>query len=298
MLTAQQAKIQASCEAGTKLLARPLLPLVRIVQFVYLSGPYKGIEPLLAELPAELEVQDIRYEAPADLLRPMLPVLRTAEAMKKPAALRSLPVIQDEQRRPLNPFKAMELWVGQQVLTRELERINSLLCEPRGCTLCCVGPDAAAGMRQHFFEIPLRDMEVAWFNDPLVDTEASRRVVSMTEPPLVHDNRPFYEGGRALYRWRNGWSLILPRNTACAQLDSEQGRCRIYAERPEACRRPQIFPYLLEKQENAEEAGTAYIFRNKLLAVWDCPSVRDLKNVIARYAELSGLEPVFMENKG
>jgi hypothetical protein len=30
---------------------------------------------------------------------------------------------------------------GQRILTRELEQINSLLCGPCNCTLCCVGPE-------------------------------------------------------------------------------------------------------------------------------------------------------------
>ena len=66
-------------------------------------------------------------------------------------------VLPDFQRKGY-AFEAVDGWIGQAVLRRELEEINSLLCGPCRCNLCCVGPEA--DMRQSFFEIPLSPAEI------------------------------------------------------------------------------------------------------------------------------------------
>jgi hypothetical protein len=60
---------------------------------------------------------------------------------------------------------------------------------------------------------------------------------------------------------------------------------------------PQIFPYLLERAAIDKGGMETYILRNKILAVWDCPYVKEYKEEIATYAELCGLEPLFRQNK-
>jgi hypothetical protein len=76
----------------------------------------------------------------------------------------------------------------------------------------------------------------------------------------------------------------------------------IYAKRPEVCRKPQIFPYVLEKTDDMAKRNDGvripvYMARNKMLAVWDCPYVRELQDEIGAYAEMSGLEPIFKKSK-
>ena len=191
----------------------------------------------------------------------------------------------------------------------ELEKINSLLCGPCMCVLCCVGPDygvaADAGrvMRQDFFEIPLTAKETALFELPKMDNEGTRARTSNTEPPLQVNGRPFYEQGPAIYNWQNGWSMVLPPHSVCPKLDGQRRCCCIYPQRPRVCRRPQLFPYLIQKsaaRSNGNTRGPAFVYitRHKLLAVWDCPFVRNFKKEIAAYAAACKLEPVFMENKG
>jgi len=178
---------------------------------------------------------------------------------------------------------------------RELESINSLLCGPQGCTLCCTGP--ADEEKQLFFEIPLQAEEAALFPLKRVDSVDSRKASPYDEAVFHPGDRPFYAGEPAIFHWRHGWSLILPRTARCPHLD-EKGACGVYSRRPEVCRRPQIFPYLLERMPDMDKSGEkSYLLRNKLLAVWDCPYVKRLQEEIAAYAELCGLEPVFRENK-
>jgi Fe-S-cluster containining protein len=281
--------------AGRRKLQHPLLPLVRLTQLLRLTGPFATMAAVLAELPDPLDTGIALYHRPAALLAPHLPLLEACN-FDNPSALPA--TVYDEKGEPLSAFEATELWFGQQLLVRELEEINSLLCGPCGCTLCCTGPDGT--LTQEFFEIPLTGPECALFSLPATDSAASRQRTALTEPPLTVTGRPFYEQGPGLYRWMDGWSLILPRGSACPQLEAGTGRCRIYPERPEVCRRPQIFSYLLERAPELDGANKelpAYVARRKLLAVWDCPYVQDLKEEIAAYAEACGLEPVFRKNK-
>lgn len=283
-------------QPGAALLARPLLPLVRLLLMLYLSGPFSRIDEVLAQLHEPLETAGIRYPEPDRLLAPHRDILLNFEKLKNPAAI---PTVLDEARQPLALLEALEYLVCHAVLNRELEVINSLLCAPCGCTLCCTGPDP--GMAQEFFEIPLTPTEISLFDLPLIDTPASGSTDSTAEPPLLHQGREFYRTGPALYHWRQGWSLILPQAGRCPRLD-HRGGCGIYLQRPKVCRLPQIFSYLLEEQPPttgaAGEAAPVYLARHKLLAVWDCPYVQILQHEIGRFAETSGLEPIFRQNKG
>lgn len=284
---------------GRSRLATPVLPLVRLACLLYLTGPFERMEEVVQELPAPVEAGGVLYEDGAAALAPLLPFLRRFEALKAPAASLGAERILEENLTEADPFEALELQVAHAVMAWELEAINSLLCGPCRCTLCCIGPEA--GMQQEFFEIPLAGAEAGRFDVPRRDTAETRGSTSAAEPPLAVDDLPFYQGPPALIHWRTGWSLILPRGSRCPSLLPD-GRCRIYADRPDVCRRPQIFSYVLEgmEEEATGEGGnmaTAWIARRKLLAVWDCPYVRELKDEIARYAELCGLEPVFRHSK-
>lgn len=286
-------------QPGAALLARPLLPLVRLLLMLYLTGPFSRIDEVLAQLHEPLETAGIRYPEPDRLLAPHRDILLNFEKLKTPAATPT-PTVLDEARQPLALLEALEYLVCHAVLNRELEVINSLLCAPCRCTLCCTGPDP--GMAQEFFEIPLTPKEISLFDLPLIDTSPSRSTDSTAEPPLLHQGREFYRTGPALYHWRQGWSMILPQAGRCPRLD-HRGGCGIYLQRPKVCRLPQIFSYLLEEQPPttgaaAGEAAPVYLARHKLLAVWDCPYVQILQDEIGRFAETSGLEPVFRQNKG
>jgi Fe-S-cluster containining protein len=282
---------------GRRKLQRPILPLVRLVQLLYLTGPFENMAAVLTELPDPLETGSSVYDRPAAIMAPYLSLLETCDLKNKPVISVT---IYDETGAPLSAFDAAELWLKQQVLIQELEEINSLLCNPCGCTLCCTGPEES--MAQEFFEIPLTSAESSLFKLPKMDSAASRQHTALTEPSLIVEGRPFYEKGPGLYHWQNGWSLILPRGNSCPQLEPTTGRCLIYPHRPGICRRPQIFSYLIERVPDldGDQAGhslPAYVSRRKLLAVWDCPYVRGLKEEIAAYAEACDMEPVFRSNK-
>lgn len=290
-------------------LRHPVLPLVRMVLFLFLTGPFKTVRPIVDEMVEPIETDAVRYDEPAKLLEDYLHLVMQLEVLKSKRrySQQSIPAIVNDQFKPVGRISNVALWVCQQILNRELEQINSLLCGPCDCVLCCTGPDYDAGhepgktMRQDFFEIPLSEKELDLFDLETIDSEQSRKRSANSEPYLRRDGRPFYETGMAIYRWRNGWSLILPRKAACSHLDQVRRICNIYPQRPEVCRRPQIFPYMLEKRSEdigeGEDSALVYVARKKLLAVWDCPYVQKYKEEIAAYAEMSGLEPVFMANK-
>lgn len=305
---------RSNLQAGIHLLRRPLLPLVRLCQLLYLTGPFNEIEELLSQLNEPLTTAGIDYPAPAQLLAPHREALQLFTALKRPgpnrageyeaphlaaprthsfpgpgAQLPPPPMVLNEQDQPLARLEALEAVVCHAVLTAELAQINSLLCGPCRCTLCCTGPTPE--MSQDFFEIPLAPAELELFSLPRHDSPASRSRQSSDEPPLLRGNLPFYRDRPALYHWQSGWSLILPRAGRCPQLN-DRGGCQIYLQRPEVCRRPQIFPYLLETDAHGHQR-----LRHKLLAVWDCPYVQALRGEIIFFAEASGLEPVFRTNK-
>ena len=284
---------------GLALLAKPLMPLARIVQMLYLTGPFNTVAEVLDELREPIETNNATYDDPAAMLRPHLDLLQTFERFKHPQP--PLARILDADENPIDPIEAIALHVGQRLLTRELETINSLLCTPCGCTLCCVGPKEEE--RQDFFEIPLQACETTLFALPKIDTRESRQTSPYHDPPLARADRPFYRTDTALYHWRDGWSLILPRHATCPHLAQASGHCAIYPHRPDVCRRPQIFSYVLEREQNLDvevdgRAVPGFIGRGKLLAIWDCPYVRRFQKQIVSFAEACGLEPVFKENKG
>ena len=281
---------QSELQAGAALLARPLLPLIRLLQLLYLTGPFNRIEELLAELPDPLETGGISYSHPRLLLVPHLDILAGFEILKGNAAAPADRLL-DEKGEPLSTMEAVEYRVCHAILQRELETINSLLCAPCRCTLCCTGPEK--GMAQEYFEIPLTEEETRLFNLPRTDTPVSRAAADPTDSQLGQ--------GPALYHRQQGWSMILPKESHCPQLD-QGGGCRIYPRRPRVCRLPQIFSYLLEEQPTAA-AGEAtdseplYLARHKLLAIWDCPYVQCLQEEIGRFAQSCALEPLFRQNK-
>jgi Fe-S-cluster containining protein len=298
-------------ENGLSLLEKPVLPLVNMVQFLYLTGPFATLDDVLSRLTKAVELEGVLYENPQRMLIPYAEFLREFEVIKgKKKLSASLPFIVNEKQEPVAKRQALELWIRQQILSQELETINSLLCGPCGCVLCCTGPnsefDEASGfkgrMKQEYFEIPLAEREVDLFGLHRVDTAESRTMTAQADPPLQMDQAPFYKHEMALYHWQNGWSLILPEGAVCPQLAQDTKKCRVYAQRPAVCRKPQIFAYVLEKTADTAKRsdGTlipVHMARNMVLAVWDCPYVRKLQDEIGVYAEMCGLEPIFKKSK-
>ncbi|MEA3546122.1 MAG: YkgJ family cysteine cluster protein [Thermodesulfobacteriota bacterium] len=286
------------CSQGLDQLQKPILPLVRLVQMLYLTGPFDTFAPLLDEFSEPVETGGVSYKKPGTLLRPYLDLLEIFERIKMPRS--PARILLNEQLEPMDPLDALDSWVAQEVINRELESINSQLCRPCNCTLCCVGPDDT--LNQDFFEIPLQPEEASLFELNRIDSPETRLTTSHSEPPLLRNNRPFYQTQSALYHWRSGWSLILPRASCCPNLDPVSGGCLIYPQRPDVCRRPQIFSYVLERQPDLDrdiegKSLPAFVARKKLLAVWDCPYVQEFQEEIGRYAEQCELEPVFRKNK-
>lgn len=283
----------SSLSEGLARLKTPVLPLVHIVQWLYLSGPFQTVTEMLPQLSEPIAMEHGTYHEPAVLLAAHGVALAHLHALKHPGSA-TLPHIEDEEGVPLDAMEAIGQWTRHLILCRELETINSLLCAPQGCTLCCIGPEE--GQQQLFFEIPLQPQETSLFDLQRHDDSDTRKAGPDNEPPLLRGERPFYEAGAALYHWECGWSLMLPKGASCPHLNGN-GACRIYPRRPAVCRKPQLFPYLLEKTAEDKDGGERYILRNKILAVWDCPYVKEYKEEIAAYAELCGLEPVFRQNK-
>lgn len=274
--------------AGLEQLRTPLVPLARIVHFLYLTGPFEQVEQILDELHEPVEMETAVYADPGARLRPHLEHLQLLEKLKQPTDF-PLPLLLDEGMQPVDRFDALDLLMNQGILEQELEQINSLLCGPCGCTLCCVGPDK--GMAQEFFEIPLQPQETGLFTCPGIDTATSRQSDLYAVGPPTQETT-------TLYHWQRGWSLVMPQGCTCPNLDQDNRGCRIYTDRPTVCRKPQIFPYLLERSpEHDQDSRAAFLVRRKLLAVWDCPYVRELQETIGAYAQLCGLEPVFANNK-
>ena len=274
-------------------LQQPFLPLARLLQILFLAGPFTKINDVLDELNEPIECQ-CNYDDPQAAAAPYLHILQNFEHMKSAGSL-DYTVI-DEGGQQLDRMEALDCWLSQQILSQELAEINSLLCGSEHCDLCCIGPHESA--RQEFFEIPLQESEKDMFTIPQINSTASRSHSANGEKTLKQDGRPFYQrDDPALFHWQHGWSLILPRLASCPQLD-DKGRCLIYPQRPLVCRQPQIFPYLLESAaQQAESDQPVFIARRKLLAIWDCPYVKKFQDQIADYADLCGLETIFKENK-
>lgn len=282
---------KAAFTDGLAMLRQPVLPLAGIVQFIYLTGDFASVREVVAELPQEIETGYACYHDPAGALAPYLDLLEPLVALK--AGVPPSTEVLDAAGQPVDAMAATIALVAQHILTRELERINSLLCAPCGCTLCCVGPEP--GMVQRYFEIPLKEEETGLFPIDRIDAPESRALRIDHEPPLQADGRDFFNRSEpVLIRWRPGWSLVLPTESRCPNLEAE-GRCRVYPDRPQVCRRPQIFPYVVEPVGEAQPP--AFRLRQTLLAVVDCPYVRLLQEEIAAYAAACELEMLFRHNK-
>ncbi len=279
---------------GLKLLKQPVLPLVSMVQFFLMTGSFDTVEAVINELPETIETESTLYDNPIALCHQYLDQLRGFESLKSGEL--AVPDMVTEQGEAVDAMTAGTVWILQQVLSSELEKINSALCAPCGCVLCCTGPESS--MSQEFFEIPLTVAETAVFDIPQEDTTESRQKLSMDEESLSCGDLPFYAASEPkLFHWRNGWSLILPRETRCPNLAGDTGRCKVYSDRPTVCRRPQIFPYIIEPLEEPASKEPRYRIRNSLLGIIDCPYVESLKDEIAAYAAASELELVLSQNK-
>jgi hypothetical protein len=211
-----------SLREGLARLKTPVLPLVHIVQWLYLSGPFQTVTEMLPQLSEPIEMEHGLYPEPAVLLAAYSEALSHLHNLKRPEAA-TLPHIVDERGKSLEAMEAIAQWTRHLILNRELEMINSLLCTPQHCALCCIGPED--NQQQLFFEIPLAPEEISLFDLHPHDDEDTRAATPYEEPPLPRQNRPFYETGAGLYHWRSGWSLILPKNILCPHLDGH-GACR------------------------------------------------------------------------
>lgn len=278
---------------GIGLLRQPVMPLASMVQFLFMTGPFATVAEVIDELPEPIETDRTTYEHPKELLRRYLDSLAGFEQMKEETFQH--PNVVDEENNPVDSFTAGLAVIQQKLLTQELERINSLLCGPCGCTLCCVGPEKE--MVQEFFEIPLDSEEIDLFSVTLCDSDASRSHLPLDEEELLWDGQPFYKvASPSLFHWKKGWSLILPKGSVCPNLN-DKGQCRVYNDRPRVCRRPQIFPYMVEPLEDVPGNTPALRIRQSLLAVIDCPYVKELQDEIAEYAAASELHLLLKQNK-
>ena len=281
-------------KAGLRLLRHPVRPLLSIVEFILHTGGFAGVQEVLALLPENIETETAHYNNARQYLQPYIKELeRFHSGNSDEDAAR--PVVFDADGDPMDHLAAQSALLTQKILEKELEQINSLLCGAHTCTLCCTGPDAT--MQQEYFDIPLREGEEVLFAEldwiPIGQENAARQQLE-TVVAARHD---LGGCGAALAKHRQGTSLILPKLSQCPALDGK-GRCSIYDNRPQVCRKPQIFPYLLEKEQGHRADGRpVFRLRNTLLAVMDCPYVQQLQHDIALYAAASELELVFRRNK-
>lgn len=278
---------------GITLLRQPIMPLVSMVQFLYMTGSFTTVTEVINEFPEPIETDRTVYEHPRSLLLGYQDILAGFAQVK--AGTFPVSKVVDEENIPVDSFSAGVAVILQQLLTRELEKINSVLCGPCGCTWCCVGPEKT--MAQEYFEIPLGSGEPELFAVRRCDNAASRRSLPEDDEELQWQGRPFYRvTGPTLFHWKKGWSLILPTGSACPNLH-DTGQCRVYDRRPTVCRRPQIFPYMVEPLAGVDGGTPAMRIRRSLLAVVDCPYVRELQEEIADYASAGELHLVLKQNK-
>ncbi len=69
---------------GLTRLKNPVLPLVHIVQWLYLSGPFRTVTEMLPQLSEPIEMDHGTYHEPAALLQTHGEALRHLEASKMP----------------------------------------------------------------------------------------------------------------------------------------------------------------------------------------------------------------------
>jgi Fe-S-cluster containining protein len=294
-ITGEQRVKKEDLQDGRALLNQPVLPLVSMVQFMYqLSSPETKIADIIAEMSEPIETAYTVYPAPDKALAPYLEQLQLLERMYSDELA---VIIIDTAGQPVDTVTGYTALINQRIMEIELEKINSLLCAPCHCRLCCVGPEK--DMKQEFFEIPLQEEETKLFAlQTRHDTPDTRCHSALAEDSLLIDGLPFYQttqqaGTPELFHWQNGWSMILPKDSACPALE-QSGRCSVYNQRPQVCRHPQIFSYIIEPLEQDKK----YMLRNSLLAVSDCPYVQFLKEEINTYAAACELELLVKANKG
>ncbi len=288
------------------MLKAPAWPLCNMAVMLFLAGPYREFEALLSDMPEELEIASITYQNPAKILTNHLKFLKIFETFKLSSIENNIcssrnrekkasigpygPVnIISPEGRCLEPFDAASCRAKHNIIDRELETINSLLCSPCRCTLCCTGPSTDA--QQEFFEIPLLQDEIHLFDLSVINSSKSQESDPYSGDPLKINNKPFYHTRSAIYNWKSGWSMILTAGSSCPAL-SKNGTCLVYERRPLVCRKPQIFSAVLEPK-----SGEDYLLKNSLLAVWDCPYVRHLKNEITGYAAMCETDLILKSNK-
>ena len=267
-----------------EMLGLPSWPLCRLVLLLYITGGFSSLHELLEELKGPMEVDDYTYHDPQKTISPHIEPLQQAVDILTGNTNQISATAFEKNGDPCDALESAFLLAQQQVIEKELEKINSILCAPCSCTLCCTGPKSDD--LQEYFEIPLSEHELVQFD--LNRIEDNRTIT--TTAPEAEKKWPFYKDSPALFHWSSGWSLILPKESSCPNL-SKEGRCKIYENRPYVCKKPQIFSYVLEKQNDK------LIKQEKLLAITDCPYVKNLKEEIAKYGRLCGLEVVFSRNK-
>lgn len=278
-------------ETGLQHLQQPIWPLTKLCILLYLTSPYSTWKELLDTLPQELAVNEIIYQAPASKLTAITWPTSWLEMLKNGANANGLPLILNENHEHLDIFSSILCLIKQQVMEAELETVNSLFCSSMKCALCCEGPKATAS--QKFFEIPLQFTEVPLFEMQVIDTTLQGAFDAYSFPAFQRDGIPFYSLPSAIYRWRNGYSLILTTGATCPHL-TRNLRCDIYKKRPVVCKKPQIFAYIMEKLPDKPHIAME---RNILLAVTDCPYVRRLENELERYAVLNEVTLMLKPNK-
>lgn len=288
------------------MLKTPAWPLCNMAVMLFLTGPYSTISQLIDDMPTEIDIASITYREPAKILTNCMNYLNVFETFKMTdsgeshhsqkeniigshAGRQGRIIVRSPSGKEIDSFDAVSARAKQDILDMELEMINSFLCSPCGCTLCCTGPGQDAN--QEFFEIPLSYLEKDLFDLPVIDSEKSVKTGPYAEDPLKIQGKPFYYASPAIYNWHDGWSMVLTRNSSCPALSTDN-ICTVYENRPMVCRKPQIFASVLERTEYPH-----YVLKNSLLAVWDCPYVRHLEDEIANYAALNETRLVFRGNK-
>lgn len=275
--------------------AQPIWPLAEFLGFIYMASPYEDPHELFAELPFPIELKgSIQYEN-LDCVEPykseLLDFIRAVKGQFKP----DLPDIYDVSGNKLDFFQALHLFFKQIFIEKELFFLNARFCASEHCMLCCEGPSQSS--QKIFWEIPLADAETSSFDCPGYASEESLKKTS--EDGLLIDNIPFYELQKpAIIHWSSGPSLILPKGVRCPNLKAN-GRCEKYETRPYTCRKPQVFSYILDTSplSPSGKLKNSFVARDSLLAVWDCPYVKRLKDDMAQYASLCDTEIIFIENK-
>ena len=63
------------------LLKQPVLPLVNMVEFLYLTGPFKKINEVLNRLTKPVELEGVKFNKPQHVLKPYETVLQEFEVV-------------------------------------------------------------------------------------------------------------------------------------------------------------------------------------------------------------------------